>query len=114
MDEAQVSFALGRQSALAEAHGLYRMIQPERGVEELRELIAVPPHIERALRAYAKAHVEDARYAWATLRISFPVFSPLKSFSNVSGNISRPSTISSRDLILPAAIHAAISRAASA
>jgi len=53
MGEAPISFALGRQSALAEAHGLYRMIQPECSVEELRELIAVPPHIERVLRAYA-------------------------------------------------------------
>ena len=31
-------------------------------VEGLRELIAVPPHIERVLRAYAKAHVEDAHW----------------------------------------------------
>ena len=52
------SFALGRQSALAEAYGLYQMIQPECSVEELRELIAVPPHIERVLRAYANAHVD--------------------------------------------------------
>jgi hypothetical protein len=52
-------------------------------------------------------------YASATLRMSFPVFSPRKSFSNVSGNVSRPSTMSSRDFSLPAAIHAAISRAAS-
>src|SRR5271155_3752050 len=52
-------------------------------------------------------------YASATLRMSFPVFSPLKSFSNVSGNVSSPSTMSSRDLSLPAAIHPAISRAAS-
>ena len=56
MSEGQSSFALGRQSALAEAYGLYRMIQPECSVEELRELIAAPPHIERVLRAYAKAH----------------------------------------------------------
>jgi hypothetical protein len=53
MAEAQVSFALGKQSALAEAHGIYRMIQPECGIEELRELIAAPPQV---LRAYAKAH----------------------------------------------------------
>jgi hypothetical protein len=62
MAEAATSFALGRQSALAEAYGLYRMIQPECGVEELRELIAVPPRIERVLLAYAKAHVEDAHW----------------------------------------------------
>jgi hypothetical protein len=57
MAEAATSFVLGRQSALAEAHGLYRMIQPECIVEELREL---PPNTERVLRAYAKAHIEDA------------------------------------------------------
>src|SRR5258708_7445410 len=62
------SFALGRQSALAEAHGLYRMIQSECSVEELRDLIAVPPHIERALRVYAKAHVEDAHWIEACLK----------------------------------------------
>ena len=62
MAEVANSFALGRQSALAEAHGLYRMIQPECSVEELRELITLPPHIERDLRAYAKAHVEGAHW----------------------------------------------------
>jgi hypothetical protein len=56
------SLAFGRQSALAEAYGLYRMIQPECSVEEHRELIAAPPNIERVLRAYAKAHVEDAHW----------------------------------------------------
>jgi hypothetical protein len=60
------SFALGRQSALAEAHGLYRMIQAECSVEQLRELIAVPPRIERVLLAYAKAHVEDAHWIGAS------------------------------------------------
>jgi pimeloyl-ACP methyl ester carboxylesterase len=58
-------------------------------------------------------HQRLSFYASATLRMSFPVFSPLKSFSSVSGNISSPSTMCSRDLSLPAAIHAAISRAAS-
>jgi hypothetical protein len=68
MAEAPVSFALGSQSALAEAHGLYRMIHAEYSVEELRELIAVPPHIERVLRAYAKAQVEDAHWIEACLK----------------------------------------------
>lgn len=67
MAEAAISVAVGRQSAIAEAHGLYRMIQPESSVEELRELIAVsPPHIERVLRA--KAHVEDAHWIEACLK----------------------------------------------
>jgi hypothetical protein len=68
MAEAPVSFALGRQSALAEAHGLYRMIHAGCTIGELRELIAVPPHIERVLRAYAKAHVEDAHWIEACLK----------------------------------------------
>lgn len=37
-------------------------------VEELRELIAVPPHIERMLRAYAKAQLEDAPWIEACLK----------------------------------------------
>jgi hypothetical protein len=35
---------------------------------DLRELIAVPPHIERVLRKYAKAHVEDAHWIVACLK----------------------------------------------
>jgi hypothetical protein len=68
MANAPNSFALGRQSPLAEAYGLYRMIQPECSVEELRELIAVPPRIERVLLSYAKAHVEDAHWIEACLK----------------------------------------------
>src|SRR5579872_6390082 len=48
-----------------------------------------------------------------TLIISLPKFSPVKSLSSVSGNVSRPSTISSRDLSFPCAIQPPISRAAS-
>jgi len=66
--EVPASFALGRQSALTEAYGLYRMIHAECTVGELRELIAVPPHIERVLRAYAKAHIEDAHWIEACLK----------------------------------------------
>src|SRR5437667_12496527 len=68
MAEAPTSFALGRQCALAEAHGLYRMIHAECSVAELRELIAVPPRIERVLRAYAKAHAEEAHSIEACLK----------------------------------------------
>jgi hypothetical protein len=46
----------------------YRMIHAECTVGELRELIAVPPHIERVLRAYAKAHIEDAHWIEACLK----------------------------------------------
>ena len=55
------SFALGRLSARAEALGLYRMIgHGSNTVEALRELIAVPPLIERVLRTFAQAHPEEA------------------------------------------------------
>jgi len=43
---------------------------------------------------------------------SFPKFSPENSFNSVSGNVSSPSTTSSRPFSLPAAIQPAISRAA--
>lgn len=36
-------------------------------VEELRELIAVPPRIERALSAFARAHPEEAYFVERTL-----------------------------------------------
>jgi hypothetical protein len=52
---------LGRQSAIAEARALYRMLGHGRNtVESLRELIAVPPKIERVLLAFAWAYPEEA------------------------------------------------------
>jgi predicted lactoylglutathione lyase len=48
-----------------------------------------------------------------TFSTSLPKFSPLNSFSSVSGKVSRPATISSRVLSLPAASQPAISRIAS-
>jgi hypothetical protein len=59
---------LGRQSPIAEAHVLYRMIGDENTVEELRELIAVPSRIEHALRAFARAHPEEAHFTDRTLK----------------------------------------------
>jgi len=44
------------------------MIDAEFGIGELRELIAVPPHLERVLRVYAKAHVEDAHWIEVCLK----------------------------------------------
>ena len=49
----------------------------------------------------------------ATRSTSLPKFSPLNSFSSVSGNVCSPSTMSSRDFSLPAAIQPAMSRTAS-
>jgi hypothetical protein len=44
------------------------MIRAECSVEELRELIAVPPRIEHVLLAYAKAHVGDSHWIEACLK----------------------------------------------
>jgi len=38
------------------------MIGEENTVDELRELIALPPRIEWALRAYAQARPEEAHF----------------------------------------------------
>jgi hypothetical protein len=37
-------------------------------VQDNTELIAVPPHIERVLRAYVRVHVEDAHWIEACLK----------------------------------------------
>ena len=52
---------LGRQSAIAEARALYKMLGEKNTVEELRELITVPPWTEHVLRAYTRANPEDSR-----------------------------------------------------
>jgi len=55
------SFALWRRSARGEGLGLYRMLnQDGNTIEMIREMIAVPPRIEQALRAFARAHPEEA------------------------------------------------------
>lgn len=60
---------LGRQSAIAEARALYRMVgHGGNTVESLRELIAVPPKIERVLLAFAQAYPEEAYSIHRTLR----------------------------------------------
>ena len=55
-------------SPLTEARGLYRMLSPGHTVEELRELIAVPPKLECVLRAYAQANPRDACWVFPALR----------------------------------------------
>jgi len=65
---------LGAVGARAEARGLFRMLGHDGNtVEDLRELIAVPPRIERVLRAYAWAHAEDARWIEASLNFRLAV-----------------------------------------
>ena len=44
---------MSNDTAWAEASALYGMLGEENMLEELRELIAVPPKIEQALRAFA-------------------------------------------------------------
>jgi hypothetical protein len=62
------SFALGRQSARAEARGLLPLLLSGSTVKEIRELIAVPPRTERTLRAFARAHPEEAYFIERTLK----------------------------------------------
>ena len=64
---------LGRQSAFDEAKALYGMIGEENTVDELRELIAVPPRIECALRAFGRAHPEEAHSIERTLKFRLSV-----------------------------------------
>ena len=60
---------IGRQSAHDEARALYGMLlREESTVEEIRTLMEVPPRIERALRAFARAHAEDAHWIEAALK----------------------------------------------
>jgi hypothetical protein len=80
---------------------------------QLVRFLCANPKIDPRPYALPVEHTNPYLYASATFRTSFPVFSPLKSFSNVSGNVSNPSTMCSRDLSLPEAIHPVISRAAS-
>ncbi len=59
-------------------------------------------------------HIEEERLRAQSASTSLPKFSPLKSLRSVSGNASMPpATTSSFAISLPAAIHCAISRAAS-
>lgn len=59
---------IGKQSAVSEARGLYQMLSTGSTVEELRELIAVPPKIERILRGFALEDPEDAHWIEAAIR----------------------------------------------
>lgn len=46
--------------AIDEARALYGMMQRGKDtIEQLRELIRVPPRVERRLRAFARVHAED-------------------------------------------------------
>ena len=57
------------ESARAEARGLYRMLGHDGNtVEAIRELIGVPPKIERVLLAFARARPEEAHCNEKTLK----------------------------------------------
>jgi hypothetical protein len=65
---------LGRQSARAEALGLYRMLGHDGNtVEAIRELVSVPPKLERVLRAFAQAHPEEAHSIERNLKFRLSV-----------------------------------------
>jgi len=58
----------GAAGARAEARGLLPLLLSGSTLEEIRELIAVPPRIERVLRAYARTNAEDAYWIEANLK----------------------------------------------
>jgi hypothetical protein len=65
---------LGAVGAGAEARGLFRMLGHDGNtVEDLRELIAVPPRIERVLRAYAQACLEGVLCVERNLKLRLAV-----------------------------------------
>jgi hypothetical protein len=53
---------MSNDSAMAEARGLYRMLDTGHTPEELRECIGVPPNIERMLRRYAAMNSSEVRW----------------------------------------------------
>jgi hypothetical protein len=60
---------LGRQSAKAEARALLPLVGKNGDtVETLRALICVQPKTERALRAFAQAHPEEAYFVDRVLK----------------------------------------------
>src|SRR6266851_178755 len=62
------SFALGCQSARAEARSLLPLLLAGSTVEAIRELIAVPARTETVLRAFARAHPENAAFIEKSLK----------------------------------------------
>jgi hypothetical protein len=55
-------------AALAEARGLYRMLDTGHALEELRECIGAPPNVERMLRRYAAMNSAEARWVEKILK----------------------------------------------
>lgn len=53
---------VSNDSALAEARGLYRMLDTGHTTEELRNCIGVPSKIDRKLRLYAAMNPAEARW----------------------------------------------------
>jgi len=72
---------LGRQTARDEARALYWMLlRGMESVQELRELIAVGPKIERVLRAFADANPHEAHWIESSLKFRSAV---LEEFNRV-------------------------------
>jgi len=59
---------MSNDTAWAEACALYRMLGDENTVEELRELIAVPPKTERLLRTFASKNPAEAHWIESTIK----------------------------------------------
>lgn len=59
---------MSNDTAWAEARALYRMLGDENTVEELRELIAVPPKTERLLRTFAMKNPAEAHWIESSIK----------------------------------------------
>jgi hypothetical protein len=82
---------LGRQSAVTEAHALYRMVvQGTETVTEIRELIQVPARIERALQSYARANPDDAQWVERSLRFRQVVLEEFERLVALSTSVDFP------------------------
>ena len=73
------------------------------------------PAVYAMMRSVLMAHhkTDCSDHSSATLIMSLPKFSPVKSFRRVSGKVCSPSTMCSRDFSFPEAIQPAMSRTAS-
>src|SRR2546422_9998592 len=59
---------MSNDTAWAEACALYRMLGDENTVEELHELIAVPPKTERLLRTFAMKNPAEAHWIESSIK----------------------------------------------
>jgi hypothetical protein len=59
---------MSNDTACVEARALYRMLEDENTVEELRELIRVPPKTEQLLRTFARKNPAEAHWIESAIK----------------------------------------------